>query len=373
MRPMLFHPFEIAFCGYSGSGKTTLIASLVTLLSGKYSIAFYKHGCHRFDIDREGKDSWVLGKAGAETVMISDPEKKAIISRHTDTPNLLERQAFSAHDMLFVEGLKELPLPKLLLVDRERRILDILRDGPVSNVLALVAPDDPAGYAGQGVPVFHRDDITAIASFIETELYTRSSANTPVHGLVLAGGLSSRMGFDKGLIRYHAQNQLQHTAAILQPHCSKVFLSCRAEQLETYSQFDLPVITDSYLGIGPMGGLLSAQQREPDTAWLVAACDLPLLDEAAVKQISMQRNPLRFATAFRNPGSGCIEPLFAFYEPKSMPRLLLLHADGCNSLSSFLEQSRIEEIIPRKPEALKNVNTPGDHPSLMRIEEEGKP
>jgi molybdenum cofactor guanylyltransferase len=373
MRAMLFHPFEIAFCGYSGSGKTRLIASLVSILSGKYSIACYKHGCHCFEIDREGKDSWILGKAGAETVMISDPEKKAVISREPELSDMLERQAFSGHDMLFVEGLKELHLPKLLLVDGERKILDLLRGGSVPNVLALVTSDDPAGYAGSGVPVFHRDNITAIASFIETELYTRSSANTPVHGLVLAGGLSNRMGFDKGLIRYHTQNQLQHTAAILRPYCCKVFLSCRSEQLETYSQFNLPVITDSYLGIGPMGGLLSAQQREPDAAWIIAACDLPLLDEAAVKQITMQRNPLRFATAFRNPDSGCIEPLFACYEPKSRPRLLLLHADGCNSLSAFLEQSRIEEIIPRKPETLRNVNTPGERQSLNRTEEEENP
>ncbi len=70
---MLFHPFEIAFCGYSGSGKTTLIAEVVRYLSQRLSIAYYKHGCHRFDIDREGKDSWVVRQAGAATVMISDP------------------------------------------------------------------------------------------------------------------------------------------------------------------------------------------------------------------------------------------------------------------------------------------------------------
>lgn len=366
MRPMLFHPFEIAFCGYSGSGKTTLISSLVSRLAGKYSIACYKHGCHHFDIDRPGKDSWTLGEAGAGTVMISDPEKKAVITRHADKSSLLERQVFSVHDILFVEGLKELPLPKLLLVDRERKILDLVHDGKVSNISALATPDDQADYAEFGVPVFHRDDIDAIASFIESTLFLRSSKNTPLCGLVLAGGLSRRMGHDKALIRYHALNQLLHTASLLGKHCGKVFLSCRTDQCETYRQFNIPMISDAYLDIGPMGGLLSAQQMEPEAAWLLSACDLPFLDETMVSQLVMQRNPLRFASAFRNPDSGLMEPLIACYEPKSRSRLLFMHADGCNSLSAFLENSRIEELAPLKPGALKNVNAPEDFPSPGR-------
>lgn len=363
MKHMLFHPFEIAFCGYSGSGKTTLIASLVRRLAVQFSVACYKHGCHHFDIDRPGKDSWTLGNAGAGTVMISDPEKKAVICRHAEAPGVLERQVFSGHDMLFVEGLKELPLQKLLLVDKERKILDLLRNGTVSNVCALVAPDDPVYYADSGVPVFHRDDIDGIATFIENTLLRRSLEKTPLYGLVLAGGLSSRMGHDKALIRYHSENQLMHTASLLQKYCGKVFLSCRADQCETYRQFNIPMITDAYLGIGPMGGLLSAQQAEPEAAWLLAACDLPFLDETMARRLIMQRNPLRFASAFRNPDSGRIEPLFACYEPKSRSRLILLHADNRNSLSAFLEHSRFEELTPPNPGTLRNINTPDDYPA----------
>ncbi len=361
---MLFHPFEIAFCGYSGSGKTTLIAAVTRHLSEKYSIACYKHGCHRFDIDREGKDSWIMGNAGAGTVMISDPEKKAVITRQSGIGNLLERQAFSGHDILFVEGLKELPLPKLLLVDEERRILDLLRDGKISNVCALVTKDDPADCKGFTVPVYQRDNVGEIASFVETILLNRARDNSPVYGLVLAGGLSSRMGFDKALIRYHEENQLKHTASMLQRHCARVFISCRDGQSGTYGRFGIPMITDRYLGIGPMGGLLSAQQAEPDAAWLIAACDLPFLDESALNQLILQRNPLRFATAFRNPSSDRFEPLLACYEPKSRPRLLLRHGEGNNSLSDFLEHSRIEELAPCNAVVLKNINTPEENSSV---------
>lgn len=355
---MLFHPFEIAFCGYSGSGKTTLIAGVVRHLSAKLSIAYYKHGCHRFAIDREGKDSWTVREAGAATVMISDPEKKAVVTRHSPTSQLLERHVFADADLLLVEGLKELPLPKLLVVDAERRIVELVSNGTLANVIALVVPDDPASYASFGIPTLQRDSVSDIASFIESFVLDHSLQEHPLYGLVLAGGRSSRMGSDKALIAYHADNQLVHTASLLQQQCSNVFISCREEQAGAYHNFGIPLITDTYLGIGPMGGLLSAQQARPDAAWVVAACDLPFLDEAIVEQLCSQRNPMRFATAFRNSQSGRIEPLCACYEPKSRNRLILRHIEGNNSLSSFLDNARIEELTLHNSGALQNINDP---------------
>lgn len=363
---MQFHPFEIAFCGYSGSGKTTLIAAIVRQLSARFSIAYYKHGCHRFDIDREGKDSHVVALAGASTVMISDPEKRALITGHSPGTPLLERHAFSDHDLLIVEGLKELSLPKLVLVDRERKIVDLVGKGSLTHVVALVVPDDPATYASFSIPVLSRDDIGALAAFLETLLLDRSRKESPLYGLVLAGGRSVRMGSDKALLAYHPNNQLVHTAALLRQQCSEVFVSCREEQADTYRHFGMPLITDSYLSIGPMGGLLSAQRYSPDAAWVVAACDLPRLDEATLQQLTSQRNPLRFATAFRNPQSGCLEPLCACYEPKSRMKLILRHLEGDNSLSAFLKESRIEELVPHDGGVLWNINDSESRKKLCR-------
>ncbi len=355
---MLFHPFEIAFCGYSGSGKTTLIERVVRHLSAKYSIAYYKHGCHHFALDREGKDSWIVRQAGAATVMISDPETKAVITGQTPASRLLEHQVFSDHDLLLVEGLKELPLPKLVVVDAERRILDLVSNGTITNIIALVVSDEPDSCAAYGIPILHRDRISDVALFIETLLLAYSLKENPLHGLILAGGRSSRMGRDKALNKYHVENQLLHTASLLRPQCQEVFVSCREEQAETYRHFGIPLITDSYLGIGPMGGLLSAQQARPEAAWVVAACDLPFLDEAIVQQLCSERHPMRFATAFRNSQSGRFEPLFACYEPKSRSRLIFRHLEGDNSLSAFLDESRIEELVLQNCAALQNVNDP---------------
>ena len=355
---MLFHPFEIAFCGYSGSGKTTLIASIVRHLSARLSIGYYKHGCHRFEIDREGKDSWIIKQAGAVSIMISDPEKKALIFPQTSQNSRHEQYAFSELDMLLVEGLKEIPLPKLILVDRERKILDLVKNASITNVAALVVPDDPTSYTGLCLPVLHRNHIGDIATFIESFLLEYSSNSRAMNGLVLAGGRSLRMGSDKALLIYHPENQLLHTTALLRQQCHAVFVSCREEQAATYCPFGIPLITDSYIGIGPLGGVLSAQRTNPSAAWVVVACDLPYLDKNILHQLIKERDPMRFATAFRNPDSGMLEPFLACYEPKSRHPLIERHLEDKNSLSLFLKESRIKVLIPKNSDALQNINDP---------------
>ncbi len=362
---MLFHPFEIALCGYSGSGKTTLIAGVVRQLSEKYKVGYYKHGCHQFESDKEGKDSWVVRQAGAATVMISDPEKKAIITNDSTPSPGMARYAFADHDLLLVEGLKELPLPKLLLVDGERKILDLLSNGRVSNVAALVVPDTPAFYADYNLPVLARNSISDVTEFIETLLFERA-AQMPLCGLVLAGGQSSRMGSDKALLHYHDDNQLLHTAKLLQQQCTEVFISCREDQAERYRHFGVPLVTDAYFGIGPFGGLLSAQQHRPNAAWIVVACDLPFLDPAHLSQLCSQRNPFRFATAFRDTASLRFEPLCACYEPKSRRQLMLQHLDGNNSLYAFLQESRIQAIPLSETGVLQSINDPDGYRAFTR-------
>jgi molybdopterin-guanine dinucleotide biosynthesis protein MobB len=354
---MLFHPYEIAISGFSGTGKTTLAAAIVRSLSARFTVGFYKHGCHRFTLDREGKDSHVIRQAGAATVMISDPEQKAVISG-TGGSTLRERRVFLECDLLLVEGLKELPLPKLLMVDREKKILGHLEAGSIPEVVALVETEpETVACRRFGLPVFHRDDINTITAFVESFLAGQVS-RTPVSGLILAGGQSMRMGCDKALLAYHSNNQLIHTASLLRPHCGEVFVSCRSEHAETYAALGLPVITDRYLETGPAGGVLSALQRYPEKAWIIVACDMPFLEEALFASLVENRMPLRFATAFRNAASQKLEPLCTLYEPKSRTGLCMWHAEENLSLQSFLENCRIGEITPGDSRAFGNVNDP---------------
>ena len=98
-----------------------------------------------------------------------------------------------------------------------------------------------------------------------------------LNGLVLAGGKSVRMGHDKGLISWHGKEQQYYIADLLKNLCNEVYISCRADQQKaTDDQYH--IIADTFTGLGPYGAILSAFREKPDAAWLVVACDLPLLD-----------------------------------------------------------------------------------------------
>ena len=70
----------ISIVGKSDSGKTTLIEKIIPELNKRgYRVATVKHDVHGFDIDIEGKDSWRHKNSGAHTVVISSPQKIAMI------------------------------------------------------------------------------------------------------------------------------------------------------------------------------------------------------------------------------------------------------------------------------------------------------
>lgn len=360
----MFHPFEIALCGLSGSGKTTLVEKLIRhFRADGFEVAALKHGCHRFDIDREGKDSDRFGKAGATPVLIADREKEALISSGTGRLDIAGSTL--AADLLFIEGLKELPVPKLLLIDARRKILPSLESGAIPEVLALVHDGSNDGLERFDLPLFHRDDVPSVSAFI-AEFFRTQANNTLLNGLVLAGGQSSRMGRDKAQLRYHEASQLDRTAALLGGVCDEVFISCRSDQFDRYSEAGLPGIADNYLDLGPLGGLLSAQRHAPGAAWLVAACDLPFIDEPVITALQAGRNPFRFATAFIADSWGRPEPLLSIYEPKSRRRLLERHASGNDSLRSFLMNSRVQFIEPNDASKLRNVNDPAAMDDALR-------
>jgi molybdopterin-guanine dinucleotide biosynthesis protein A len=96
---------------------------------------------------------------------------------------------------------------------------------------------------------------------------------------------------------------------------------------------------------------------------------MPFLDHTTVNQLCSERNQFRFATAFRSPESGALEPLFACYEPKTRSLLFQRHCEGKNSLSAFLKEARIHELIPLKSNTLQNINN-DEEKELLRTKSE---
>lgn len=156
----------IGVAGFKNAGKTTLVEKLVTELTRRgHRISTVKHAHHSFDIDHEGRDSFRHRQAGASEVAVVSRHRWAIIHelREDAEPSLEEILAKLAPcDLVIVEGYKRDGHDKIEVRNLELAHPPLAGDDP--TVVALAAN---GLVANAPVPVFDRDDVTALASFIE--------------------------------------------------------------------------------------------------------------------------------------------------------------------------------------------------------------
>lgn len=187
-----------------------------------------------------------------------------------------------------------------------------------------------------------------------------------INGLVLAGGKSVRMGKAKDLLHWHGKEQRYYAADLLTPFCDEVFISCRQDQLDKFDP-NYQALTDTFLNMGPFGGILSALRAQRDKAWLVVACDLPLLDQKSLEFLIENRDVEKVATTYKSPFDGLPEPLITIWEPKSYPLLLNFLGIGNTCPRKVLMNSDTLILDPQNPDALMNVNTPDDETKAQEI------
>ncbi len=282
------------------------------------------------------------------------------------------RQMFNEADLVLVNGNHFSAKKQVVIIDPKKedslkRKLDRLTD--VRRVLLTEGVSELPGFlkdflpAAGNVPVVQITDFQQIKSYFEKEMAT---AVPPLNGLVLAGGKSRRMGEDKSVLAYHGRPQRDVMLEILGGFCETTYLSCRPDQAGELA-YTHDVLADTFIGLGPMGAILSAFRQQPDAAWLVVACDLPLLDEAALRFLVENRNPSEMATAFRSPMNEFPEPLIAIWEPKSYPVLLQFLAQGYSCPRKVLINSPVHLLEAPEPQALMNVNTPEGLEEAMAV------
>ena len=154
----------VSIVGKSDIGKTTLLEKLLPELTRRgYCIATVKHDVHGFEVDREGKDSWRHKKAGAHTVVLSSPQKVAVI-RDVERDLTLEeiREKFIQDvDLIISEGYKSDIQPKI----------EVFRKGKYDELLCTREDNLIAVISDQAfeidVPFFSLEDIKGVADFIE--------------------------------------------------------------------------------------------------------------------------------------------------------------------------------------------------------------
>lgn len=178
------------------------------------------------------------------------------------------------------------------------------------------------------------------------------------YGLVLMGGRSMRMGQDKSSLDYHGQPQRDYLTELLASLCPAVFWSVNDNQTLELTPHQSQLITDRDPDAGPLGGILSALESYPAAAWLVVACDLPLLTRQTLTALLAGRDSHYPATAFWDAKRSGPEPLVSLWEPTALPLLSAFFADGQRSPRRFLQQYAGPLLTPPYAGELLNVNDP---------------
>jgi len=155
----------LGFAAYSGTGKTTLLEALLPLLTESgLRIGVLKHAHHDFDVDKPGKDSHRLRKAGASQMLIASRNRHALM---TETPEaeaefeyLLSRFDANKLDLILVEGCKNIAFPKIELHRDEVGKPWLYQND--NNIVAIAADS----VVDTDLPQMSINDLPAIRDFV---------------------------------------------------------------------------------------------------------------------------------------------------------------------------------------------------------------
>ena len=141
-------------------------------------------------------------------------------------------------------------------------------------------------------------------------------------GVVLCGGLSSRMKTDKALLEINKITWLEKAVRLLQSIPLEVKVSCNSNQFENYQKrFDnLDFVVDKEIYAGPLRALLSSFEVIQDSIF-VLACDMPLMQVNPILEIIKAYTQNQSHDAYLYKHDGFYEPLCALYTKKGLKKL----------------------------------------------------
>ena len=170
---------------------------------------------------------------------------------------------------------------------------------------------------------------------------------------MLAGGKSSRMGKDKGLVLFNGQPMISYVLKALGE--TGIPFNIIANN-EGYEKFGHPVVADLVVDKGPMGGLLTAFSNTKAKAVLLMSCDMPLVNSEAIKQL-IDKAVINQIIAPTEEGR--VNPLFALYPLSLKHEVERRITNGRLKMTDLILENKhtlVPSIVRENPGIFRNVN-----------------
>jgi molybdenum cofactor guanylyltransferase len=364
-----FAPNEIALLGV----KCDVIAELVHQFSkelSNYKLAYFD-ASHAKPLDSAQDD-----KNLSEFVFHQDRNLQVTTSSRVN--KFEQRLQFAQYDFVFINGNHYSGSKQIVFLDPEKEASINKRIEEISEIVFFIKTTTNVEVFDslktkfpnwESIPQYEINEVKKITNHIVNIV---QETIPKIKGLVLVGGKSTRMGKDKSELNYFGKPQKVVAKELLENNKLETFYSVRTFG-EVYLEHSRKTqddnknaissgvekskeIQDTFLNLGPFGGICSAFQKDPNSAWLALATDVPFVNNELIQLLLEKRNPSKVATAIKGKGKEFVEPLITIYEPKAYPILLQYLSQGYSCPRKMLINSDVE-IVEVDDAFIRNVNT----------------
>jgi molybdopterin-guanine dinucleotide biosynthesis protein A len=180
-----------------------------------------------------------------------------------------------------------------------------------------------------------------------------------VTGLILAGGLSRRMGgVDKGLQRLRGKPMVAWVLERLKPQVTEVIINANQHQAE-YGQLGCRVVGDEIGGFaGPLAGLHAGLKANVHPFLVTVPCDSPFLPLDLVKRMHAALIANHADLAVAKTGDQP-HPVFSLVRETLAGHLARFLEGGGRKIDAWYASLKVVEVpFDDQPDAFSNINTP---------------
>lgn len=190
--------------------------------------------------------------------------------------------------------------------------------------------------------------------------------NKKINGYILAGGKSSRMGADKGLLLFEGKAMIEYVINQMLPVFDNLVIVSNNPE---YEKFGLKVIPDLIKEIGPAGGIYTALHHSNAKLNFIVSCDMPFVTQEAIEFVVNNTNESQIVLL---ENKGKIEPLFGVYSKECEENWLQLIEQNQIKLQDMVLQFKLKTIPIENKEIFKesffrNINTQEDFNNALNL------
>lgn len=192
---------------------------------------------------------------------------------------------------------------------------------------------------------------------------TLKSKENRVTVIIMAGGRSRRMGFNKSFLKYGDKTFIEHQITKLNKIFHEIIIS--ANDRSIYDNLNLPIVPDVIPEKGPLSGICAGLMYTKNSHAFVVACDMPFINEKVILYLRRYIGGYDVVVPQTNRG---LEPMHAFYSTNCIQPMYRCLEEGKLRIVDFFSEVRVKIVdekefggLDASGQSLINLNTPEEY------------